>query len=247
MQWLEFLWIEARNLAKKNNFYLPSFREFWAGSFFEVLQPTHDQILLEDYIKNPESSPLSTPSKKIEIFSKVIDSFNYKDCPGHPSWLEPKEWLGAKIAKKYPLHLISGQPENRLHSQLDNGKHSQKMKVKQREMLKINPLDAKQRNLKNRDIVEVFNDRGACLAGIKISDEVMKGIVYLPVGAWYNPHKNENFCIHGNPNVLTDDIGCSSLSQGPSAHSTLVEIKKWKKDLPKISVFNLPVINKKIK
>ena len=121
------------------------------------------------------------------------------------------------------------------------------MKVKQREMLKINPLDAKQRNLKNRDIVEVFNDRGACLAGIKISDEVMKGIVYLPVGAWYNPHKNENFCIHGNPNVLTDDIGCSSLSQGPSAHSTLVEIKKWKKDLPKISVFNLPVINKKIK
>ena len=247
MQWLEFLWIEARNLAKKNNFYLPSFREFWEGSFFEVLQPTHDQILLEDYIKNPESSPLSTPSKKIEIFSKVIDSFNYKDCPGHPSWLEPKEWLGAKIAKKYPLHLISGQPENRLHSQLDNGKHSQKMKVKQREMLKINPLDAKQRNLKNRDIVEVFNDRGACLAGIKISDEVMKGIVYLPVGAWYNPHKNENFCIHGNPNVLTDDIGCSSLSQGPSAHSTLVEIKKWKKNLPKISVFNLPVINKKIK
>ena len=24
-------------------------------------------------------------------------------------------------------------------------------------------------------------------AGIKISDDVMEGVVFLPVGAWYNP------------------------------------------------------------
>ena len=38
-----------------------------------------------------------------------------------------------KLTKKYPLHLISGQPENRLHSQLDNGKHSKKSKIHGRE------------------------------------------------------------------------------------------------------------------
>ena len=77
-----------------------------------------------------------------------MDSFNYSDCPGHPKWLEPKEWLGSNATKTYPLHLISGQPENRLHSQLDNGKHSKKSKIHGREPLLINPNDAKIRNLK---------------------------------------------------------------------------------------------------
>ena len=73
----------------------------------------------------------------------------------------------------------------------------------------------------------------------------MEGIIFLPVGAWYNPAADDDtFCVHGNPNVLTDDIGCSSLSQGPSAHSTLVEIRKWEKDLPSITIFNAPVLKK---
>ena len=100
-------------------------------------------------------------------------------------------------------------------------------------------------DVKNDDIVKVFNDRGSCLAGIKISDDVMEGIVFLPVGAWYNPAVDDDtFCVHGNPNVLTDDIGCSSLSQGPSAHSTLVQIHKWEKDLPSITIFDAPILKK---
>ena len=108
----------------------------------------------------------------------------------------------------------------------------------------INPNDAQIRNLKNNDIVKIFNDRGSCLAGLIISNDVMEGVVFLPVGAWYNPADDDTFCIHGNPNVLTDDIGCSSLSQGPSAHSTLVEIHKWEKDLPSITIFDAPIIKK---
>ena len=36
-----------------------------------------------------------TPSGKIEIFSETIHGFGYDDCPGHPAWIEPAEWLGA--------------------------------------------------------------------------------------------------------------------------------------------------------
>ena len=73
----------------------------------------------------------------------------------------------------------------------------------------------------------------------------MKGVVFLPVGAWYDPIDDGAYCIHGNPNVLTEDIGTSSLAQGPSAHSTLVEIKKYTKELPEISVFDKPnIVNK---
>ena len=244
-EWLNSLWNKAKESAKDNNFYLPDFKKFWDGGFFEVLKPTREQILLKDYIQNPKQFPLSTPSQKIEIFSDEIDSYNYFDCPGHPSWLEPKEWLGSVVTNKFPLHLISGQPENKLHSQLDNSNYSKKFKIHGREALLMSPTDAKFRNLKNGEVIKVFNERGSCLAGLKISKDIMNGVVFLPVGAWYNPHTNDDtFCIHGNPNVLTDDIGCSSLSQGPSAHSTLVEIIKWDEYLPTISVFDLPKIKK---
>ena len=242
-QWLRNLWEKAIESAKEANFSLPEFDKFWKNGFQEVLSPKKQIILLEDFRKDPLKNPLPTPSGKIEIFSQTIADFNYKDCLGHPAWLEQDEWLGSSMTKQYPLQLISGQPNNRLHSQLDNGSESQKHKISGREAIKINPKDAYSRNLKNGDIVEVFNKRGKCLAGVTISKEVMEGVVFLPVGAWYDPIDDGGFCIHGNPNVLTADVGTSSLSQGPSAHSTLVEVKKFVKELPELNVFKKPPTN----
>ena len=84
----------------------------------------------------------ATPSGKIEIFSTTIESFGYDDCPGHPVWLEPAEWLGAKRAGRFPLHLISNQPSTRLHSQHDLGAVSMANKIQGREPLLIHPNDA---------------------------------------------------------------------------------------------------------
>jgi biotin/methionine sulfoxide reductase len=241
-EWLRYLWNQARDSASKANFNLPEFDKFWKGGFQEVLSPKKQTILMEDFRKDPIKNPLPTPSGKIEIFSQTISDFNYKDCPGHPVWLEQDEWLGSVLTKDYPLQLISGQPANKLHSQLDNGSESLKDKIQGREPIKINPKDALFRDLKNGDIVEVYNKRGKCLAGVIISNEVMKGVVFLPVGAWYDPIEDGSFCVHGNPNVLTKDKGTSSLSQGPSAHSTLVEVKKYLLDLPPINIFTKPII-----
>ena len=58
----------------------------------------------------------------------------------------------------------------------------------------------------------------------------MKGVVVLPTGAWFDPDYETNTDLHGNPNVLTKDIGTSELSQGPTSHTCLVEIKKAKKN-----------------
>ena len=116
------------------------------------MSPKKQTILLEEFIKDPIINSISTPSGKIEIFSETIESFNYKDCPGHPIWLEQNEWLGSPLTKQYPLQLISGQPYNRLHSQLDNGSESQKDKISGREAVKIHPHDALTRKLKDGDI-----------------------------------------------------------------------------------------------
>ena len=70
---------------------------------------TPNRTLFAPFRENPEHSPLPTPSGKIEIFSETIDGFGYDDCPGHPVWIPPTEWLGA-ATREAPLHLVSPQP-----------------------------------------------------------------------------------------------------------------------------------------
>ena len=242
LDWLEFIWNESKKICKQKNIDLPNFREFWEKGYFEV--PTSEKIMFEDFRKDPKKFPLKTPSGKIEIFSNIISNFELNDCLGHPSWFEPYEWLGK--VDKYPLHLISNQPSNRMHGQLDNAYTSRNNKIDGREPAVINPLDAANRNIKNGDILILFNGRGKVLAGARISDKVMKGVVVLPVGAWFDPDYNLNTERHGNPNTLTKDIGTSSLSQGPTSHTTLIEIKKAnKEEISEVQVFKIPeILNK---
>ena len=68
----------------------------------------------------------------------------------------------------------------------------------------------------------MFNERGSCLAGIKITEDVMQGVVQMSTGAWMN--LKSGICINGNPNMLTPDKGTSNLAQGPIAHTCLVEV-----------------------
>ena len=40
-------------------------------------------------------------------------------------------------------------------------------------------------------LVKVFNDRGSCLAVMKISENILPGVVNIPTGAWLDPSKDE--------------------------------------------------------
>jgi biotin/methionine sulfoxide reductase len=94
--------------------------------------------------------------------------------------------------------------------------------------------------------VRVFNDRGACLAGVRLHEGVREGVFVLPTGAWYDPLvPGEAGCLekHGNPNVLTLDKGTSKLTQGCSAHSALVEVELFDGPLPPITAFDPPELS----
>ena len=127
-------------------------------------------MLFGDFRADPEKHKLRTPSGRIELYSEKIAGFGYDDCPPHPTWIEPWEWLGGKDAKTYPLHLVSSQPRDRLHSQMDCGPVSAGGKVAGREAIAINPADAKARGIDDGDVVRVHNARGSCLAGAIVSD-----------------------------------------------------------------------------
>jgi biotin/methionine sulfoxide reductase len=242
-EWICHIYDVARQQAAKKKIELPDFEEFWEQGYVEMPEPDEPFVMLGDFRANPEKHKLNTPSGKIEIFSERIDSFGYDDCPGHPTWMEPKEWLGGEKAKQYPLHMVSNQPLTRLHAQMDHSKISRESKIQGREPVRLNVEDARARGIAEGDVVKVFNNRGALLAGAVLVDRVRAGVIELSTGAWYDPlepGKIGTLDVHGNPNVLTPDHGTSKLGQGPSAHSALVEVEKFDGDLPEIKVFRQP-------
>ena len=246
MDWIKFIWDRSSKAYKKtyinNDLSMPSFEEFWEKGYFEVPAPRTEKIMFDKFRKDPAHFPLQTPSGKIEISSETIANFQLSDCYSHPYWFEPYEWLGN--VDEYPLHLISNQPTHRLHGQLDNADESQKSKINGKEPVMINSKDAFDRDIKKGDIVMLYNARGRVLAGAKISDNVMPGVIVLSTGAWFDPNYDLNIEKHGNPNVLTKDIGTSSLGQGPTCHTTLVELKRAKKeDILDVSIFENPKIH----
>ncbi|MEM7254718.1 MAG: molybdopterin guanine dinucleotide-containing S/N-oxide reductase [Pseudomonadota bacterium] len=241
-EWLRHLYEVARQQAAKKQWEWPDFETFWAQGYIETPVPSEPYILFEDFYREPDSFPLQTPSGKLEIFSDTIASYEYDDCPGHPAWMEPEEWLGGKRTEQFPLHMVSNQPKARLHGQMDHSPVSQATKVKGREPITLNPNDAAARGIKDGDIVRVFNDRGATLAGAVISERVRPEVVQLSTGAWFDPDFTHGKAPekHGNPNVLTPDRGTSKLAQGPIAHSALVEVERWDAALPPITAFTPP-------
>ena len=93
------------------------------------------------------------------------------------------------------------------------------------------------------DIIRLSNERGACLAGVTLSDGIRRGVIQLSTGAWYDPadpNEEKPLCVHGNPNVLTRDIGTSALAQGCTGQLTTVQVERFDGNLPEIRAFDPP-------
>ncbi|MDG1411175.1 MAG: molybdopterin-dependent oxidoreductase [Acidimicrobiales bacterium] len=237
--WLRWFWELNGERAAAAGIDLPDYESARARGFIDLPHPGRDQhVMFGDFRADPDLSPLPTPSGRFELFSETVAGFGYDDCPGHPAWFAPDEWLGNDDRiRRHPLHLISNQPATRLHGQLDDGSTSQASKIDGREPLTMHPEDAASRGLVNGDLALVRNDRGACVVGIRISDEVMPRVVQLATGAWFDPYEHPELGqidLHGNPNTVTRDVGTSSLAQGPSSSSTLVEVEPLTVDVPPV-------------
>jgi biotin/methionine sulfoxide reductase len=238
-QWLAHLYEPTRRALAEAGWDAPDFDAFWQRGELALPSAPDDGGFLRAFRNDPLNNKLPTPSGRIEIYSKAIAGFNYDDCPPHPAWLPSTE----PPDSRHPLTLIANQPATRLHSQLDFGAYSQSKKIAGREVVRLNPADAARRGIANADIVRLFNDRGACLAAAAVTDDVMPGVLQLSTGAWYDPEPGaaeHPLCVHGNPNVLTRDIGTSRLAQGCCGQVTVVECERYKGLLPAVRAFDPP-------
>jgi biotin/methionine sulfoxide reductase len=242
--WLRWLYERSAEGLDEVVVKLPEFEEFWEEGLFKHGSEEFERVLLGRFRSDPNRYKLHTPSGLIEIFSEKIASFGYADCPGHPVWLEPREWLGSVNSSSSSLHLISDQPKTRLHSQLDDVGISKASKINSREPARLNPEDATARGINEGDTMRIHNNRGSVLASAVLSHDICRGVVHLSTGAWFDPvtdaDSGEITCVHGNPNVLTGDFGTSRLGQGPSPLSTIVEVELYKGTLRQSDIHRQP-------
>ena len=232
MDWIKEFYEGAASAVNANTalgMQMPSFEQWWEKNepteFYETPESAA-YVSFEDFRNDPVLEALGTPSGLIEIYSDTIAAMNYKDCGAHPMWFEPVEWLGMKD-KPAKFHLLSIHPYDRLHSQQSNTSNRKRYAVADREPVLINTEDAKELGIKQGDLVRVFNARGEILAGANVSSDIMRGVVQIFEGAWYDPNA-DGLCKNGNPNVLTIDLPTSELANGNISHTALVNIELYK-------------------
>ena len=96
-------------------------------------------------------------------------------------------------------------------------------------VIRINPKDARKRNIKNNEIVKAFNDRGSVLLAAQLTERIPPGTV----------HSYESSSVYdpvGEPGESTDRGGCINLltphrfisknACGQAPNSCLIEIEK---------------------
>ncbi|KXF82280.1 molybdopterin guanine dinucleotide-containing S/N-oxide reductase [Enterovibrio coralii] len=242
MEWLKGFYDEAQKAARSARIRMPKFNKFWADN--ELIEMKFNKKNAEfvrhaAFRTDPVMNPLGTPSGKIEIYSRTIEGFGYKDCPAHPTWLAPDEWTGS--AKDGELQLMTAHAAHRLHSQFNYAKIREEYAITNREPISINTEDAAARGIKTGDLVRAYNNRGQVLVGALVTDGIKKGSVCIHEGAWPDLDAQTGICKNGGPNVLTSDIPTSRLANGCAANSSLVKIEKYEGPVLALTAFDPPV------
>jgi len=110
------------------------------------------------------------------------------------------------LAARFPLHMVSTQPGDKLHAQMDAAAKADAAKSPAATSCGCTRRRACAQLVRRQRRTRLQRPR-ATLAGLRISDDIIAGVVRLPTGTWFDPATNgERLDKHGNPNAVTQDI-----------------------------------------
>jgi anaerobic dimethyl sulfoxide reductase subunit A len=169
------------------------------------------RVGLSDFIADPAKNALKTPSGKIELAS---ESYARTGFPAIPTY------RGMSDDDKHPLRLVTPHSFYRINSTYSNVAW---FRDKERQVLWINPVDAAKRDIRDEQIVLVRNTRGKMRISVKVTKNIMPGVVCLREGIW--PELDADGCDRaGSTNMLTSTVPTKP-SEGSRTHSVLVEVE----------------------
>ncbi|RDB60526.1 dehydrogenase [Gordonibacter sp. 28C] len=152
---------------------------------------------LIEFYEDPEGHPLDTPSGKVEMYSTSIAD-HWPDDPERPPvphWIEESpahhERVTSDRAKDYPYLLVSNHPRWRIHANHDDVTWLREIETCKvvgpdgyaYEPIWVHPSDAEKLGLADGDVAKLYNERGAVLGGVRVSERIMPGSLYQDHGA----------------------------------------------------------------
>ena len=186
------------------------------------------------------SKELGTYSGKLEFASEDLKVLSPDDDerPPVPHYIPSWEGHETELYKKYPLQIISPHPRFSFHTHYD--KHASWLnEIPVHRVIKdgyaywparINPKDAADRNIKNGDLVELYNDRGSVICIADVTYRVPVGVMHsYGCSAKYDPLVPEVGATDrgGCVNILTNKRMLSKNAPGMAPNSCLIEVRKW--------------------
>lgn len=200
---------------------MPDFDTFKENSCF-VFKERKPKVNFLDNIE--KGVPFDTPSGKIEIFSKTLYDLNRpEEIPGTPRHIYCAEGPEDTLRQKYPLQLIAFHTKRRCHTQHEENPLLQELDPT---ALWINPADAAERNIRDGQTVEVFNDRGVMRISAKVTKRISRGVIAVSEGGWYNMDEDDADR-GGSINVLTMSDKATPIANGNPQHTNLADVRLY--------------------
>jgi anaerobic dimethyl sulfoxide reductase subunit A len=179
---------------------IPDYEAFKAKGVHWI-ERSEPYVAFQKQIEDPANHPFSTPSGKIEIYSRRIADMKNPLLPPIPQYIETWESVHDPLAAKYPLQLITKHAKRRANAQFDTIPWLKELIP---QTVLMNRSDARGRGIQNGDLVRVHNERGEMVIPAQLTERLMPGVAILPAGAWYAPDE-QGIDRGGCANVLTRD------------------------------------------
>jgi molybdopterin guanine dinucleotide-containing S/N-oxide reductase-like protein len=233
---------------KKKGYYIAGIPENYKSTpalrWFAEGRPCDTPDLNNPRLNTDRADQLGTFSGKIEFVSESLKQFTPDDDERPPLARYIPSWEGynSDLTKKYPFQLISPHPRMTFHTHHDTHtpwlaetpsnrifKNSYPWHV-----IRLHPSDAKARNIKDGDIIKLFNDRASVLGIAQVTERMRPGVVHSYEGSSkYDPVQP------GNPdspdrggcvNALSSSRFISKNVSGMAPNSCLVEMCRWEQE-----------------
>ncbi len=140
------------------------------------------------------------------------------------------ENLSALPDDHFPLILTTGRIRDQWHTMSKTGKVNKLKQHISESFLEIHPDDAKERNIKDNELVEIVSKQGLVRVKAKYSTDIKRGVVFLPMH-WGKILNND---LNRANNLTANAV--DPKSKEPDFKFTAVQVKAYKKPGQKIIV-----------
>lgn len=144
--------------------------------------------------------------------------------------LDEPENISEAPSSDFPLVLTTGRIRDQWHTMTRTGKVNKLRQHIDKACLEIHPSDAEDRNIEDGDVVVISNTRGTVRVCARVTDEIKKGVVFLPMH-WGKILSSDQARANNLTSHLTDPV-----SKEPDFKFAVVQVERYEKPFERIVV-----------